>query len=130
MNPLLISLDNYSTFVSVQVRPHEMKALKSFDEYGKLKIEMGDVITVLDGKPGQLQHSMAINPFSFDWNMFRLNSLRLDEKGKLRHWIFFSPPQSMRIGRDRTSVLARWAVSRERCWIHSGAARGRTSANR
>ena len=38
-------------FVTSQVRPIEMKALQSYNEYGKLCMEPGDMITVIDGKP-------------------------------------------------------------------------------
>ena len=34
-----------------QVRPIEMKALQSYNEYGKLCMDPGDMITVIDGKP-------------------------------------------------------------------------------
>jgi activated CDC42 kinase 1 len=37
-------------FLCLQVRPLEMRALRKFDEYGKLTIEEGDLIIVIDGK--------------------------------------------------------------------------------
>lgn len=33
-----------------EVRPREMRALRRFDEYGKLTIEEGDLITIIDGR--------------------------------------------------------------------------------
>ena len=36
--------------VLFQVRPKEMRSLHKFDDEGKLQIEEGDLITVIDGR--------------------------------------------------------------------------------
>ena len=36
--------------VHFQVRPKEMRSLHKFDDEGKLQIEEGDLITVIDGR--------------------------------------------------------------------------------
>ena len=34
----------------MQVRPKEMRSLHKFEENGKLQIEEGDLVTVIDGR--------------------------------------------------------------------------------
>ncbi len=34
----------------LQVRPIEMRALRKFEENGKLQVEEGDLLTVIDGR--------------------------------------------------------------------------------